>query len=427
MAGCALYGLAGLLSSPTLRGAALMIGNLFRTALFFLGFSAAAHAQTLALVGGTVYPSPDATPLQDAVVVVTSGSITAIGHRGDVQIPNDVRLIDCTGKTVVAGFWNSHVHFTQAVWASATRGPAAPLTAHMQEMLTGWGFTTVWDLGSDPATSLPLRRRVNAGEVPGPNILLAGSMYPKDGHPVYLPAEMQLPETDMPDQAAQWARSYLDMGLDGVKLFTGAYKGEDKPVVNMEVAVAKAAVDVAHARGKPVFAHPQNRTGVEVVIAAGVDVMAHTIPGGGPEYAPEELARFKRQGTALIPTLSLFAKLPVPPMIAERLVSDSVAQLKSFSDNNGGPVLFGTDVGFTTIYDTTLEYELMHRALSERQVLASLTTNPAAYFKAAKKGKLEQGFDGDIAVLDGDPLADVRNLARVAYTIRAGQIIYQKP
>ena len=404
-----------------------MIGNLFRTALFFLGFSAAAHAQTLALVGGTVYPSPDATPLQDAVVVVTSGSITAIGHRGDVQIPNDVRLIDCTGKTVVAGFWNSHVHFTQAVWASATRGPAAPLTAHMQEMLTGWGFTTVWDLGSDPATSLPLRRRVNAGEVPGPNILLAGSMYPKDGHPVYLPAEMQLPETDMPDQAAQWARSYLDMGLDGVKLFTGAYKGEDKPVVNMEVAVAKAAVDVAHARGKPVFAHPQNRTGVEVVIAAGVDVMAHTIPGGGPEYAPEELARFKRQGTALIPTLSLFAKLPVPPMIAERLVSDSVAQLKSFSDNNGGPVLFGTDVGFTTIYDTTLEYELMHRALSERQVLASLTTNPAAYFKAAKKGKLEQGFDGDIAVLDGDPLADVRNLARVAYTIRAGQIIYQKP
>jgi imidazolonepropionase-like amidohydrolase len=60
-------------------------------------------------------------------------------------------------------------------------------------------------------------------------------------------------------------------------------------------------------------------------------------------------------------------------------------------------------------------------------VLASLTTNPAAYFKAAKKGKVEQGFDADIVVLEGDPLADVRNLAKVAYTIRAGQIIYQKP
>src|SRR5258708_27033053 len=113
-------------------------------------------------------------------------------------------------------------------------------------------------------------------------------------------------------------------------------------------------------------------------------------------------------------------------MIAERLVNDAVGQLKGFSDN-GGPVLFGTDVGFTTIYDTTLEYELMHRALSERQVLASLTTSPATYFKAAKKGKVEEGFDADIVVLEGDPLADVRNLAKVAYTIRAGQIIYQKP
>jgi imidazolonepropionase-like amidohydrolase len=404
-----------------------MIGKLFRTALFFLGFSAAAHAQTLVLAGGTVYSSPDAAALADAVVVVTGGAITAIGHRGDVQIPQDVRIIDCSGKTIVAGFWNSHVHFTQAVWTSAASGPAAPLTAHMQEMLTRWGFTTVWDLGSNPADTLPLRRRVNAGEVPGPNIFLAGSMFPKDGHPVYLPAEMKLPATDMPDQAAQWARSYLEMGLDGVKLFTGSYKGDDKPVVNMEVAVAQAAVDVAHAQGKPVFAHPQNRTGVEVVIATGVDVMAHTVPGGGPGYAPEQLARFKQQGTALIPTLSLFAKLPVPAMIAERLMNDSVAQLKGFSDNNGGPVLFGTDVGFTTIYDTTLEYELMHRALSERQVLASLTTNPAAYFKSAKKGKLEQGFDADIVVLEGDPLADVRNLAKVVYTIRAGQIIYQKP
>jgi imidazolonepropionase-like amidohydrolase len=403
-----------------------MIGNLFRAALFFVGFSAAAHAQTLALVGGTVYPAPDAAPLPDAVVVVTGGTITAIGHRGEVQIPNDVRVIDCTGKAVVAGFWNSHVHFTQAVWTSAASGPAAPLTAHMQEMLTQWGFTTVWDLGSNPADTLPLRRRVNAGEVSGPNIFLAGSFFPKDGHPAYLPAEMKLPETDMPDQAAQWARSYMDMGLDGVKLFTGAYKGEDKPVVNMDVAVAKAAVDVAHAKGKPAFAHPQNRTGVEVVIAAGVDVMAHTVPAGGPGYSPEQLASFKQQGTALIPTLSLFAKLPIPAQVTERLVNDAVAQLKGFSDN-GGPVLFGTDVGFTTLYDTTLEYELMHRALSERQVLASLTTNPAAYFKAAKKGKVEQGFDADIVVLEGDPLADVRNLAKVAYTIRAGQIIYQKP
>jgi len=406
-----------------------MIGNLLRAALFFFLFSAAcfsvaANAQTLALLGGRVYPSPDAAPLLDAVVLTSSGVITAIGSRSEVQVPNDARVIDCTGKTVVAGFWNSHVHFTQAVWKNAAGAPVASLEEHMREMLTRWGFTTIWDLGSDPNDSLALRRRVNSGDVAGPNILLAGDIFPKGGHPVYLPPEMQLPEAATSDEAAQMARDDLRMGLDGMKLFTGAYMG-NKPVVNMDAAIAKAAVDVAHAQGKPVFAHPQNRTGVETVIAAGVDVLAHIVPGE-PSYTPEQLARFKSQGIALIPTLSLFATSVGGPALAARLVESGVSQLKGFSEN-GGPVLFGTDVGFTQVYDTSLEYEFMHRALSESQVLASLTTNPALYFKAATKGKVEKGFDADLVVLDGDPMTDVRNLAKVAYTIRAGKVIYHKP
>src|SRR5215207_2858398 len=407
-----------------------MIGNLLRIALFHCllaataGMGATANAQTLALVGGKIYASPDAMPLDDAVVVTSNGVIAAIGSRSDVQIPSDARTIDCTGKTVVAGFWNSHVHFTEAVWKNADSAPAAPLTAHMQEMLTRWGFTTVWSLGSSPSVA-GLRRRVKADEIPGPNIFLAGSIFPRDGHPAYLPQEIQLPEAATPEQATEMARKYMQIGLDGIKLFTGSYKGEDKPVANMDAAVAKAAVDIAHAQGKPVFAHPQNTAGIEAVIAAGVDVMAHTV-GRQPGYPPEQLARFKQQGIALTPTLSLFAKLPVPPEIAARVVDNVVNQLKLFSDN-GGTVLFGTDVGFTQFYDTTLEYELMRRALTERQVLASLTTNPARYFKAAKKGRVERGLDADLVILDGDPIADVRNLAKVATTIRAGQVIYQKP
>jgi imidazolonepropionase-like amidohydrolase len=401
-----------------------MIRNLLRVALFFfLLCGVTANAQTLALVGGSVYASPDATPLPDAVVVTTGGAITAIGRRGEVQIPADARIIDCTGKTIVAGFWNSHVHFTQEPWRNAANAPVASLEEHMRAMLTKWGFTTVWDLGSDPNDTLALRRRIAANEVAGPNIFLAGSIFPKGGHPVYLPAEMKLPEAATPDEATQMARGYLAMGLDGMKLFTGAYMGS-KPVVNMDVAVAKAAVDVAHAQGRPVFAHPQNQIGVDTVIAAGVDILAHTSPGQ-PTTA-EQLVQFKLHGTALIPTLALFTTVVLDPGMAARLVESGVNQLKAFSDN-GGVVLFGTDVGFTKLYDTTLECELMHRALSERQVLASLTTNPAQYFKAAKKGRVELGFDADLAVLDDDPVADVHNLAKVAYTLRAGQVIYQKP
>ena len=407
-----------------------MIANWLRSALVLslLGLGVlrgeAANAQTLVLRGGSIYASPEAAPLSDAVVVISGGVISAVGPSREVRIPQDARVVDCAGKTIVAGFWNSHVHFTQAVWKNAASAPAAPLEDRMQEMLTRWGFTTVWDLGSDPTDSLALRNRVNSGEVPGPNILLAGDIFPKGGHPVYLPAEMKLPEAATPDEAGQMARAYMGMGLDGMKLFTGAYMG-DRPVINMDPAIAKAAVDVAHAQGKPVFAHPQNKTGVETVIAARVDVLAHTVPSE-QGYTPEQLAQFKSQGIALIPTLSLFTTVVLDPAVTARIVAATVNQLKQFSEN-GGAVLFGTDVGFTKLYDTALEYELMHRALSERQILASLTTNPATYFKAAKKGRVEPGLDADLVVLDGDPVADSRNLAKVAYTIRAGQIIYQRP
>lgn len=407
-----------------------MIANWLRSALVLslLGLGVlrgeAANAQTLVLRGGSIYASPEAAPLSDAVVVISGGVISAVGPSREVRTPQDARVVDCAGKTIVAGFWNSHVHFTQAVWKNAASAPAAPLEDHMQEMLTRWGFTTVWDLGSDPTDSLALRNRVNSGEVPGPNILFAGDIFPKGGHPVYLPAEIKLPEAATPDEAGQMARAYMEMGLDGMKLFTGAYMG-DRPVINMDPAIAKAAVDVAHAQGKPVFAHPQNKTGVETVIAARVDVLAHTVPSE-QGYTPEQLAQFKSQGIALIPTLSLFTTVVLDPAVTARIVAATINQLKQFSEN-GGAVLFGTDVGFTKLYDTALEYELMHRALSERQILASLTTNPATYFKAAKKGRVEPGFDADLVVLDGDPVADSRNLAKVAYTIRAGQIIYQRP
>jgi imidazolonepropionase-like amidohydrolase len=160
-----------------------------------------------------------------------------------------------------------------------------------------------------------------------------------------------------------------------MKLFTGSYMG-NKPVVNMDAAIAKAAVDVAHAQDKPVFTHPQNRSGVDNALAGGVDILAHTMPREDG-YTPEQLARFKSQGTALIPTLTLWTTVDRDPAVTARVVESALNQLRTFSAN-GGLILFGTDVGFTQKYDTSLEVELLHRVLSESEVLASLTREPRA-------------------------------------------------
>jgi imidazolonepropionase-like amidohydrolase len=92
--------------------------------------------------------------------------------------------------------------------------------------------------------------------------------------------------------------------------------------------------------------------------------------------------------------------------------------------SQGGTILFGTDVGFQSRYDTAQEFAYMGRAMGWRDVLASLTVNPSTFFKQPAKGRVEKGMTADLVVLDADPASDVTNLSKVAYTIREGQIIY---
>jgi imidazolonepropionase-like amidohydrolase len=395
--------------------------SLLKFSLSLFVITAISSAQNLVLIGAKVYPSPTAPPIDNATIVVHNGKIESV-TSGKVRVEK-ADAIDCTGKFIVAGFWNSHVHFENG-WHDVPAAPADKLEAHMQEMLTRWGFTTVWDLGSDPRNTLALRKRVEAGEVPGPKILMAGDIFPLHGHPVYLPAELQLPEAATPDDAQRMVRGYMYMGLDGTKLFTGSYMGQDKPVINMDTAIVKAAVDITHELQRPVFAHPQNHTGVDNALNGGVDILAHTIPSEG-SFTLAELAQMKKQHTALIPTLTLWTTVVNDPAIQDVLVSAGVSELKTYFDQ-GGTILFGTDVGFTSKYDTAQEYEFMGRAMPWKDILASLTTNPAQYFKASTKGRIEKDMDADLVILDADPATDVKNFAKVKYTIRAGKIIYQE-
>src|SRR4029077_19234824 len=82
----------------------------------------------LALVGGTVYVSPTEHPIRDGVVLIRAGKIDTVGSRPQVQIPRSAQIIDCSGLTITAGFWNSHVHFFERKWANVATIPAPELT-----------------------------------------------------------------------------------------------------------------------------------------------------------------------------------------------------------------------------------------------------------------------------------------------------------
>jgi len=101
---------------------------------FLLAAGMAAAAQVappseLVLSGGTVYPSPGAKPIVDAIVVVRDGKIVAIGKSHDVRTPRSATVLDCSGKVIVAGFWNSHVHF-ETGWRGSGRAGGETRIAH---------------------------------------------------------------------------------------------------------------------------------------------------------------------------------------------------------------------------------------------------------------------------------------------------------
>ncbi|MBI4474597.1 MAG: amidohydrolase family protein, partial [Acidobacteria bacterium] len=224
-------------------------------------------------------------------------------------------------------------------------------------------------------------------------------------------------------QATAASKKVLEQGVDGLKLFVSAQRGATLP----EKAV-QAAVDESHRMGKPVFAHPNTGTDVLTAVRSGVDVIAHTTPASGP-WDGTVLSAMKERQTALIPTLWLWKYYARHDRVStgERITNTAVDQLRAWLAS-GGTVLFGTDLGAVDP-DPREEYVLMAQAgMTFRQILASLTTAPAERFGESKRlGRIVTGFDADLVVLEGDPSTNIRALASVKYTVRAGRIIYRAP
>jgi len=390
--------------------------------LFALMLGGAARAETVAIVGASLYRSPTA-PRERADVVIADGKIAAIG--AGVPIPAGARRIDAAGAFLTAGFWNCHVHFTEPKFADAAHQPAAALLASLAAMLTRWGFVTVVDTASFLENTVALRRRIDGGDVAGPRILTAGgALYPPDGIPYYVrdavPKEV-LPLLAQPRTAAKAkaiVEQQLASGGDLVKLFTGSWVTRGK-VKLMPLDVATAAVRAAHGRKRLVFAHPSNVAGARVAIDAGVDVLAHAIEELRG-YDPSLLRTMAARKMALVPTLALFA--------GDEQIDAIVNEVKE-ARALGVRILFGTDVGFRTEYSPAGDYAMLALAgFDGRALLAALTTAPAEEFGvAAHAGTLAVGHDADLVALDADPVEDVRALTRVRFTMRAGRVLWQAP
>lgn len=389
--------------------------------------STAASERPIVLLGGTLYPTPEAPAIPDGAVLFRGGRIVFAGPRRALRVPAKAQVVDVRGQTVVAGFWNSHVHFTEPRWKDIANQPAAQLARELRAMLVRHGFVHVVDAGSFPEETLALRRRIESGEVTGPGILTAGvPMVPPKGTPFYV-EPLQLPELPDPETARARVREGLAMGLDAVKLVTVPLT-RHRPFPVMPVEVVRAVVEEAHARHRFVLVHPTNEAGIRVALEGGVDVLMHTTPISGP-WSEALVAALIRARMALVPTLKLWdwelARAGRDAAERASFQAAGIEQLRVFA-KAGGRVLFGSDVGYMTEDDPTEEYVAMGRAgLDGRQLLATLTTAPAAEFgMEGRTGKLVPGMEADVVVLDGDPVQEPGALSRVRRVYRAGRLLW---
>ena len=193
-----------------------------------LGLSTSGFASDLALVGAKIYRSPTEAPIEDGTILVHDGRIRAVGPRTNIKAPQDASVIDCKGLVVTAGFWNSHVHILTPGLLHAEKLSPEQITSQLEEMLTRWGFTTVFDIASVLQNTNIIRRRIESGEVRGPRILTVGEpFWAKGGTPIYVKGFLEanhinIPEIESNTQAAERVRQQIRDGADGIKIFAGS-------------------------------------------------------------------------------------------------------------------------------------------------------------------------------------------------------------
>jgi imidazolonepropionase-like amidohydrolase len=381
---------------------------------------------TLAIEHARIYTSPTDPVIADGTVLIVDGLITRIGTN--VAVPQGAIVLPCDHCVVTAGFWNSHVHFTEPKWSLANWKSSADLNSQLADMLTSRGFTTVVDTGSNPIDTLPIRRRVEKGELAGPFIYTSGPpLYPPHGLPYYIRETMPRwlqplsPQPETPQEAAKDVQRNLDGGSDITKLFTGSWIARGK-VLPMPLDIAKAAVERTHLSGRLVFSHPSNLAGTKVAIESGVDVLAHA-PDSTEGVDRALLSNAIHQNMAMIPTLKMFATTVTKnPAYLDPIY----AEVRQFHEL-GGQLIFGTDVGYMRDYTTEDEFAALGKCgLSPMDILAMLTTNPASRFGVSNaKGTVTPGKLADLTILDADPGQDPAAFSKVRMTIRSGRVIYQ--
>jgi imidazolonepropionase-like amidohydrolase len=382
--------------------------------------------------------------LNDQAIVIDGGKIVSVGPFTQASHSPGDRLIDLGNATVLPGLTDAHTHMTSDPRDVGYEGlgisiPRSTLVGARNARLTlEAGFTTVRNVGADGYSDVALRDAINAGDVPGPHMLVSGPpLGITGGHcdENLLPFEYHDTAGGVADgvEGVQHkVRETIKYGADLIKICAtgGVLSHGDNPQASQyTLEEMKAIVADAHRLGRKVAAHAHGAQGILWASEAGVDSIEH-----GSYIDDAAIAEIKKNGTYLVPTLYLAdwflanaEQLHVPPeMIAKgREVMPAARKNVARAFASGVKVAFGTDAAVYPHGLNAHEFAVMvNLGLTPLQSIQSATINAADLLGwSDKMGAVEPGKWADIIAVDGDPLQEVTTLERVKFVLKGGEVV----
>jgi imidazolonepropionase-like amidohydrolase len=381
--------------------------------------------------------------LDDQMLVIEDGKIVSAGPAADAKATADAIHIELPNATILPGLIDAHTHLTMnPQFGYETLAISVPrealIGAKNARMTLLAGFTTVRNVGAGNFTDVALRDAINAGDVPGPRMLVSGPPLSITGGHCdnnMLPFEYHATEDGVADGVAavqHKVRENIKYGADLIKVCaTGGVLslGDNPQHSQYTLEEMKAIVADAHRLGRKVAAHAHGAEGIRWAAEAGVDSIEH-----GSYIDDPAIAVMKEHGTYLVPTLYLgdwmidnagLTRLPAPLLAKAQAVIPAARKNIAHAFASGVKVAFGTDAAVYPHGMNAHEFGVMVRlGLTPLQAIQSATLNGADLLGwSGKVGTLEPGAWADIIAVDGDPLKDVTTLERVKFVMKGGEVV----